>query len=85
MHGEASPIKPAMKIRLYYGCHARRRRLARNPEAIQCDAPYIRAEWIEEGIRQELRFCLPSAEMNDEYRAQLRRGLQKLRTRRGLL
>ncbi len=79
MRGEAQASGGYRTVRLYYSCGARRRWSARHPEAHRCDARFVRAAELEEAVREELRHCLPTAELNAAYRERLRRGLGKAR------
>ncbi|MGI8609588.1 MAG: recombinase family protein [Candidatus Dormibacteria bacterium] len=74
MHGEASVDRDGSN-RLYYACHARRRRRATDPSVIRCTAPFIRTEVIEQAIREELGRIAPQADLHEAYRAGLRRSL----------
>ncbi len=79
MHGEMSRNGGRGTVRLYYGCTDRRRWLARNPDAPRCNAPWVRAVGAETALRDELRRCLPSAELNEAYRERLRQATEKAR------
>jgi site-specific DNA recombinase len=70
MHGEAS--KKGSRVDLYYACHnARRNRSAVAPRGATCAAKFISVQAIEEGIREELRRCLPTDELHQAYRDEL--------------
>jgi site-specific DNA recombinase len=80
MHGEASSSKSkAHPIRFYYGCFNRRRWSSRDPEAVRCDAKWVRADELEEALREDLRRCLPTGELNAAYRERLAAGVKKSR------
>jgi site-specific DNA recombinase len=79
MNGEATPVKPAMKIRLYYGCRGRRRGSALEPQVQRCEAPWIRADVIEPEIRNQLQACLPGGELTEAYRSRLRQSVAMAR------
>jgi site-specific DNA recombinase len=76
MHGEIS--SNARRTATYYACHAaRRNRSAVVPRGPRCDARWIDANRIEGALRDELRRCIPSAQVQDEYREQLSRSLNQ--------
>jgi hypothetical protein len=69
MHGEVS--KKRGREDLYYACNnARRNRSAVDPRAASCTARFLGVQ-AEDGIREELKRCLPSNELNEAVRDQL--------------
>jgi hypothetical protein len=60
MHGKVSTQR--RRTDLYYACNnSFRNRSAVNPNDSTCDAKWITVQVLEEGIREELRRCLPTA------------------------
>jgi DNA invertase Pin-like site-specific DNA recombinase len=80
MHGHTSSSRSKINpLNSYYVCWTRRRWSARDPEAIKCDARWIRARELEGALRDDLRRCLPTAELNEAYRQRLRDAVKKAR------
>jgi hypothetical protein len=62
--------------RLYYGCSNRRKRLSRTLVE-RSAAKWIAAEALETALRDELRQCLPSGDLDGAMRDRLRKALEK--------
>ncbi len=78
MHGEAS--KKRKRADLYYLCNnARHNRSAAAPRAANCEAKYIGVQVLEDGIREELRRCLPTNELHEAYRDELWEAVSRAR------
>ncbi len=70
MHGKVSTRR--RRTDLYYACNnSFRNRSAVNPNEPTCDAKWITVQVLEDGIREELRRCLPSNELDEALRDEL--------------
>lgn len=78
MHGEVS--KKRGHEDLYYACNnARRNRSGVNPQAASSTAKFLGVKAIEDGIREELKHCLPTGELHETVRDGLREAVEQAR------